>query len=94
MCVACAAISVTIRLNLLFTARVNPDMVRHHRGRVFPALAIIDIALAASMLLAAARLAWSGAPDEVAGLCLGLGIVTIASVTIIEPATTRAAKLD
>lgn len=94
VCVGCAAVSVTIRLNLLFTARVNPAVVRLHRARVFPALPIVDIGLAASMLAAAARLAWSGAPDEVAALCLGLGIVTIASVTIIEPATTRAARLD
>ena len=94
VCVAGAAISVTIRLHLLFTAQVNPDMLRNHRARVFPALAIIDVALAGSMLAAAARLAWAGAPDEIAGFCLSLGIVIIASVTIIEPTTTRAAKLD
>jgi len=94
VCVAGAAISVTIRLNLLFTAQVNPDMLRHHRARVFPALPIMDVALATSMLAAAARLAGTGAPDEVAGLCLGLGIVTIASVALIEPETTRAARLD
>jgi hypothetical protein len=90
---ALAVISVTIRLNLLFTASVNPAMLRHHRARVFPMLIWLDIALAVVMCSAAARLAWTGAPDEIAGLCLSLGIVTIASVTIIEPATTRAARL-
>jgi hypothetical protein len=94
LCIALAAISVTVRLNLLFTAQVNPSMVRHHRARVFPFLPSIDIALALAMLAAAGRLAWTGAPDEIAGLCLSLGIVMIASVTIIEPATTRAARLD
>jgi hypothetical protein len=94
VCVAGAAISITIRLNLMFTSQVNPGMLRHHRSRVFPMLPAIDIALALAMVAAAGRLAWSGAPDEVAGLCLSLGIVVIASVTIIEPATTRAAGLD
>lgn len=91
---ALAVISVTIRLNLMFTANVNPSMLRYHRARVFPMLIGLDIALAVLMCSAAARLAWTGAPDEVAGLCLSLGIVTIASVTIIEPATTRAARVD
>ncbi|CAN5656151.1 hypothetical protein BH18ACI5_BH18ACI5_05930 [soil metagenome] len=94
ICVAGAAISITIRLNLMFTGQVNPGMLRHHRARVFPMLPVIDIGLALAMLAAAARLAWSGAPDEVAGFCLSLGLVVIASVTIIEPATTRAARLD
>ncbi|MBA3296784.1 MAG: serine/threonine protein kinase [Acidobacteria bacterium] len=91
---ALAVITVTIRLNLLFTAQVNPGMLAHHRRRVFPMLPVIDTALALSMLCAAARLAWTGAPDEIAGLCLGLGIVTVASVTVIEPATTRAARIE
>ncbi|HXG54097.1 MAG TPA: serine/threonine-protein kinase [Vicinamibacterales bacterium] len=90
---ALAVISVTIRLNLLFTAHVNPGMLPHHRHRVFPLLPALDIALALSMLCAAARLAWTGAPDEITGLCLGLGIVTVAAVTVIEPATTRAAHI-
>ncbi|MEO6212484.1 MAG: serine/threonine-protein kinase [Vicinamibacterales bacterium] len=93
-CVSLAVISVTIRLNLLFTARVNPGMLRRHRVRVFPVLPTLDIALALAMCSAAARLVWTGAPDEIAGLCLGLGIVTMASVTVIEPATTRAARLE
>jgi hypothetical protein len=91
---ALAVISVTIRLNLLFTAQVNPGMLARHRARVFPSLMLLDSGLALLMLLAAVRLVWNEAPDEVAGLCLSLGIVTVASVTIIEPATTRAARID
>jgi hypothetical protein len=34
------------------------------------------------------------AHDEVAGLLIGLGVVTLASVTLIEPATTRAAGIE
>ena len=49
-------------------------------------------ALAVLMIVAATTLA--GAHDEVAGLLIGLGIVTLASVTLIEPATTRAAGIE
>ncbi|MEO6239346.1 MAG: serine/threonine-protein kinase [Vicinamibacterales bacterium] len=94
LCMAGAAISITIRLNLMFTGQVNPGMLRHHRARVFPMLPVIDIGLALALIAAAARLAWSEAPDEIAGFCLSLGIVVIASVAIIEPATTRAARLE
>lgn len=91
---ALAVISVTVRLNLVFTAQVNPSMLRVQRARVFPAVTALDIALAVLMIAGAARLAWVEASDETAGLCLTLGIVTIVSVTMIEPATTRAARLD
>jgi hypothetical protein len=94
LCVAGAVISVTIRLHLMFTGQVHPGMLRAQRARVFPILLGIDSALALAMAAAAARLAWAGAPDEVAGLCLSLGIVTIASIALIEPNTTRAARLN
>ena len=88
---ALATVSVALRLNLIFIARVQPAMLAHHRARVFPAVPILDTALAILMIGAALRLA--GEQDELAGLVIGLGVVTIASVFLIEPATTRAAGL-
>ena len=89
---ALATISVTLRLNLVFTSRVHPRMLREQRARVFPALPLIDATLAVLMIGAATRLAESH--DEVAGLLIGLGVVTLASVALIEPATTRAAHIE
>ena len=92
LALALATISVTLRLNLLFIARVQPEMLPHHRARVFPALPVLDSALALLMIAAAVRLA--GEHDEIAGFLIGLGVVIVASVFLIEPATTRAARLD
>ena len=89
---ALATVSVTLRLNLAFTARVHPALLPAQRRRVFPALPLVDSSLAVLMIVAATRLA--EAHDEVAGLLIGLGIVTLASVTLIEPATTRAAGIE
>lgn len=89
---ALATISVTLRLNLVFTSRVHPAMLSQQRSRVYPALPLVDGALALLMIGAATRLA--EAHDEVAGLLIGLGIVILASVMLIEPATTRAANID
>jgi hypothetical protein len=89
---ALATVSVTMRLNLVFTSRVHPAELSHQRARLFPALPVVDGTLALLMILAAIRLA--GVHDAVAGLLIGLGIVTLASVTLIEPATTRAAGID
>ena len=86
-----ATISVTLRLHLLFVARVQPEMLPHYRGRVFPAVPALDSALALLMIGAAVQLA--GDRDELAGLVIGLGVVIIASVFLIEPATTRAARI-
>lgn len=89
---ALATISVTLRLNLIFTSRVHPVLLGQQRARVFPALPLLDSALAVLMIGGATRLA--EAHDEVAGLLIGLGVVTLASVALIEPATTRAAHID
>jgi hypothetical protein len=89
---ALAIISVTLRLNLVFTSRVHPRMLGEQRARVFPALPLIDSANGVLMIAAATLLA--EAHDAVAALLIGLGIVTLASVALIEPATTRAAHID
>ena len=88
---ALATISVTLRLNLLFISRVQPAMLTHHRLRVFPAVPALDTSLAILMIGAALRLA--GEQDELAGFVIGLGVVIVASVFLIEPATTRAAGI-
>ena len=89
---ALATVSVTLRLNLVFTSRVNPSLLRAQHGRLFPALPIVDAVLAVVAILAAVLLA--EAHDAVAAVLIGLGIITLASVALIEPATTRAAHID
>ena len=86
-----ATISVTLRLNLSFTSRVHPDTLVEHRVRLFPAIVAADGLLAVALLGTAARLA--GDYDEVAAVILCVAVVILASLTLIEPATTRAAGL-
>jgi hypothetical protein len=88
-----ATISVTLRLNLLFASRVHPVTLVEHRARLFPAIVFSD-ALLAVMLLAVAGLIAAGERDEVAALFLSVAVVTLASLGLIEPATTRAAGLN
>jgi serine/threonine protein kinase len=84
-----ATLSVTLRLNLLFASRVHPETLVPHRAQLFPAIAAADACLAALLLAASAALA--GAHDEMAGVFLVVSIVLLASLTLVEPATTRAA---
>jgi eukaryotic-like serine/threonine-protein kinase len=86
-----ATVSVTLRLNLLFTSHVNPGSLAGQRVRVFPALAGSDTLLATALAGAAALLA--GAHDELGALLVILSIVIVASLALVEPATTRAAGL-
>jgi eukaryotic-like serine/threonine-protein kinase len=86
-----ATVSVTLRLNLLFTARVHPASLGAQRGRVFPALAASDTLLAAA--LAGAALLLAGAHDALGAVLVILAIVLVASLAMVEPATTRAAGL-
>ena len=86
-----ATVSVTLRLNLLFTSRVHPGMLVEQRNRSFYGIAFADTALALLLLAAAAVIA--GEHDELAALFLSVGIVTLASLGLIEPATTKAAGL-
>jgi len=87
-----ATISVALRLNLSFTARVQPAMLIDHRAKLFPAIAVIDTLLAGSLFLAAVLIA--DAHDATAALLVGLAAVMLASLSLIEPATTRAARLN
>ena len=89
---ALATISVTLRLNLSFTSRVHPDTLIEHRARLFPAVAVADALLAAALLGTATLIA--GDHDEIAALFVSVGVVMLASLALIEPATTRAAGLN
>lgn len=86
-----ATVSVTLRLNLWFTARVQPESLVDHRARVFPAivaaeLLLVGVLIAAAVFVGAAR-------EEFAALIVIVAIASLASLVLIEPATTRAARL-
>ena len=87
-----ATISVTLRLNLSFTSRVHPAMLFDHRARVFPAVATVDALLAGSLLVSAYFIAVKD-HDGIAAILVALAAVMLASLALIEPATTAAAGL-
>ena len=87
-----ATISVALRLNLSFTSRVHPAMLIDHRARLFSAIATIDSLLAASLFVAAALI--GDAHDAIAAILVALAAVMLVSLSLIEPATTRAAGLN
>ena len=88
---ALATIAVTLRLNLLFTARVHPATLIAHRARLFAAIAGSESMLAA--LLFGSALMLTGTSDATAAPLLSLALVLVASLAIIEPATTAGAGL-
>lgn len=85
-----ATVSITARMNLLFTSRVHPGNLDHHRSIVFPWVAWIDCALAVMMIAAALVLQDE---DALAGITIALATVILASIALIEPTTSRAAGL-
>jgi serine/threonine protein kinase len=89
---ALSTISVTIRLNLLFTSRVHHSHLQEQRRRVYAALVIAELLLGGLLLLAAALVA--GPHDALAAVLVTLAVATIASLGIVEPATTAAAGLQ
>ncbi len=86
-----ATISVALRLNLFFASRVHPETLMEHRARVFPAIAVLDTVVAGSLLVAAAIMA--GDHDAIAAVLVALSAAMLASLSLIEPATTAAAGL-
>jgi hypothetical protein len=86
-----ATISVTLRLNLLFTARVHPGTLRAHHARTYPAVLGADALLALALGGGAAWLA--GAHDELGAVLLIFAVVMLVSLALVEPATTRAAGI-
>jgi hypothetical protein len=85
--------SVALRLNLYFASRVHPVTLIEHRARVFPAIAVLDTLLAGSLLAAGAIIA-AGNHDSIAAILVALAAVMLASLSLIEPATTEAAGLS
>jgi hypothetical protein len=88
---AVATASVTLRLNLYFTSRVHPSMLVEQRRRSFAAIVFGDVVLAVLLIVAASLIA--GAHDALSALFLSVAIIGLASLGLIEPATTRAAGL-
>jgi hypothetical protein len=88
---ALSTVSVTIRLNLLFTSRVDLPHLGTQRARVYRPMAIVEALLGALLLAAAAFVA--GAHDGLASVLVTLAVATVASLGVIEPATTAAAGI-
>jgi len=88
---AVATIAVTLRLNLLFTSRVHSSQLAAHRGRLFPWIAAAEVMLAGVLLGSALHLGADA--DITAAPLLSVALVLVASLAIIEPATTRGAGL-
>ncbi len=86
---ALSTISVTIRLNLLFTSRVHRARLAAQRARVYTPMAAAETLLGLVLLAAAALVA--GTNVVLAAILVTLAVVTVASLGIIEPATTAAA---
>jgi hypothetical protein len=86
---ALSTISVTIRLNLLFTSRVHREQLLKQRARVYKGLAAVEAVLGLLLLGGAAAVA--GPHDALAAVLVTLAVATLASLGIIEPATADAA---
>jgi hypothetical protein len=86
---ALSTISVTIRLNLLFTSHVHPSRLVSQRRRIYRPMAAVEALLGLLLLGAAALVA--GPHDALAAVLVTLAVATLASLGIIEPATTAAA---
>jgi serine/threonine protein kinase len=86
---ALATISVTIRLNLLFTSRVHESQLASQRARVYTPVAAVEALLGLVLLGSAALVA--GPNDALAAVLVTLAVATVASLGVIEPATTAAA---
>ena len=88
---ALATVAVTLRLNLLFTSQVHPAMLATHRTRLVRWIVGAEALLATLMLGASAAV--SESHPIVAAILVTLAIVTLASLAVIEPATTDSAGL-
>jgi hypothetical protein len=88
---ALATIGVVLRLNLLFTSRVHASMLVSHRARLFPWVVAAEGLLAVVLLVSA--LALGTESDATAAPLLSVGLILVASLAIIEPATTAGAGL-
>ena len=84
-----ATSDVLMRLNLWFASRVQPDVLASQRARLSPAIRAADAAYA--FVLCVLGAAGAGSHDELAAVLVGGAIVSLLSLLLIEPATSRAA---
>ena len=89
---ALATAAVTLRLNLLFTARIHPAMLGAQRARLVRWIAGAETGIA--ILLLGAAIAIAEARPATAALVISLAIVMLISLVLIEPATAAAARMD
>jgi hypothetical protein len=84
-----ATVVVALRLNIDFMAREHPADLRRHlqhvRRRLWMAELALDTCVLAAGIILADRLDWA------AGVLFGCGVASIIALSVIEPATTRAA---
>lgn len=83
---------VALRLNIDFIGRERPGDLRRHLQRVSKRLWIAELGLDTCVL--AAGLFLADRLDWAAGVLFGCGVASIISLSVIEPATTRAAVRD
>jgi hypothetical protein len=84
-----ATVVVALRLNVDFVAREHPSDLRRHLHAVGRRLWMAELALDTCVL--ASGLALADRLDWAAAVLFGSGIASIISLSVIEPATTRAA---
>ncbi|MEX2271959.1 MAG: serine/threonine-protein kinase [Vicinamibacterales bacterium] len=80
---------VALRLNADFIAREHPSELRRHLDAVGRRMWMAELALDACAM--AAGMALADRLDWAAGLLFGGGVASIIALSVIEPATTRAA---
>jgi hypothetical protein len=88
---ALATVAVTLRLNLLFTAKVHPAALSTHWTKLIRWIVAAEAIL--GLLMLATGLTSNESRPILAGVLLCVAIVMMASLTLIEPATTASAGL-
>ena len=89
---ALSTVAVTIRLNLLFTSRISASQLPLQRRRVVRWLVGVEGCLGLVVLISGGLVA--GSNDVLASVLVTLAVATLASLVVIEPATTGAAGLN
>jgi hypothetical protein len=87
--IAAATADVTMRLNLVFASRVHPETLGAQRSRLSGPIAAANVSFVLLLCIAAAAAA--GQRDELAAALVGGAIISLVSLLVIEPATSRAA---
>jgi predicted Ser/Thr protein kinase len=87
--IAAATADVTMRLNLVFASHVHPETLGAQRSRLSGPIAAANVTFVIVLCIAAAAAA--GQRDELAAALVGGAIISLVSLLVIEPATSRAA---